>query len=112
MPFGWFEKKAPQKQAPEPRTMSVQQLRLRRKELALLKKSLIEQQRQIRAAYTEQIRKPSFSVRIMMSKGQTQVHKRQRRTLATQLKPLEQQRQAVEAELAQIELALLRLQAK
>jgi hypothetical protein len=121
VPFGWFDRKPEPQPVVDaepsdhdepviPPELAIQQLRLRRKELALLKRALIERQREVRAAYTDKTRKPGFLVTMMPSKEQTLWRKANRRSLAGQLRPLEQQRQQVETELTRVDLALLQLQ--
>ena len=92
------------------------ELKLQKKELSLRKKEIIQQQKVIRAGYTDHIRRIGSKVRGGGKLGkivrgvQTLNRDNKRRELARDLKPLEDEKQFIELEIFQIEKAILEIE--
>lgn len=93
----------------------IKELKLKKKEYALVKRELTQNQKQIRAEYTDKVRQRGSKFRGVGSIGrlmrtvQTVNRDADRRTLAQQLAPLEQQKNAVDAIVNAIDQTILRL---
>lgn len=90
-----------------------QLLKLAKKKALLLKQQIIEQERQIRAAYTEDVRERGAKVQGLGKLGrlirmtQTSSRDARRRELAQQLAPLEQHRQQIEQSIIELDRSIL-----
>ena len=97
--------------------LALKELKLKKKELSLLKKQVTEQERQIRSAYTNQVRQRGSKfqggggVGRLIRSVQTASRDGARRELAQQLAPLEQQKSKIEGMRSAIEQLVLQLEA-
>jgi len=96
--------------------IAIKALKLKKKECALEKRELSQQQKIIRAEYTDKIRQQGSKVRGGGSIGrlvrtvQTINRDADRRTLAQRLAPLEEQKNAVDETILAIDQAILQLE--
>ncbi len=96
--------------------IAIKALKLKKKEYALVKRELTQQQKIIRAEYTDQVRQQGSKVRGGGSIGrfvrtvQTINRDADRRTLAQKLAPLEEQKNAVDGIITAIDQAILQLE--
>ncbi|MEG3833841.1 hypothetical protein [Microcoleus sp. Z1_C3] len=96
--------------------LAIKALKLKKKEYALVKRELTQQQKMIRAEYTDKVRQQGSKVRGGGSLGslartfQTANRDADRRALAKQLAPLEEQKNAVDAVITAIDQAILQLE--
>ncbi len=96
--------------------LAIKKLRVRKRELSLAKRSIMQEQREIRAAYTDHVRRRGSKfiggrgigrfIRVL----QTMDRDGKRRQLAAELGPLERRRAEIEDEIMEIDQAILRLQ--
>lgn len=96
--------------------IAIKELKLKKKEYALVKREISQQQKQIRAEYTDQVRQRGSKFRGGGSIGrlvrtvQTINRDADRRTLAQALAPLEQQKNVVEAIINAIDQTILQVE--
>ncbi|MCY7275151.1 MAG: hypothetical protein LH702_15800 [Phormidesmis sp. CAN_BIN44] len=96
--------------------IAIKELKLKKKEYALVKREISQQQKQIRAEYTDQVRQRGSKFRGGGSIGrfvrtvQTINRDETRRSLAQDLAPLEQQKSAVEAIINAIDQTILQVE--
>ncbi|MUL37368.1 hypothetical protein [Gloeocapsopsis dulcis] len=96
--------------------IAIKELKLKKKEYALVKREISQSQKQIRAEYTHSVRQRGSKFRGGGSIGrlvrtvQTINRDADRRTLAQELAPLEQQKNAVEAIINAIDQAALQVE--
>lgn len=96
--------------------LAIKALKLKKKEYALVKRELTQQQKIIRAEYTDKVRQQGSKVRGGGSVGrlvrtvQTINRDADRRALAQRLAPLEEQKNAVDAIITAIDQAILQLE--
>jgi len=96
--------------------IAIKELKLKKKEYALVKREISQQQKQIRAEYTDQVRQRGSKFRGGGSVGrlvrtvQTINRDADRRSLAQELAPLEQQKNAVEAVITAIDQKILQVE--
>lgn len=96
--------------------IAIKELKLKKKEYALVKREISQNQKQIRAEYTEQVRQRGSKFRGGGSIGrivrtvQTINRDADRRTLAQQLAPLEQQKNVVDAMINAIDQTILQVE--
>jgi hypothetical protein len=96
--------------------IAIKELRLKKKEYALVKREISQQQKQIRAEYTDQVRQRGSKFRGGGSVGrlirtvQTINRDADRRSLAQELAPLEQQKNGVEAVITAIDQTILQVE--
>lgn len=96
--------------------LKIKTLKLKKKEYALVKRELTQQQKMIRAEYTDKIRQQGSKVRGGGSLGslvrtlQTGNRDAARRDFAQQLAPLEEQKNTVDAVITAIDQAILQLE--
>ncbi|KAM3097435.1 hypothetical protein ACKFKG_08010 [Phormidesmis sp. 146-35] len=103
-------------QSPAQAKIAIKALKLKKKEYALVKRELTQQQKVIRAEYTDQVRQQGSKVRGGGSIGrlvrtvQTINRDADRRALAQQLAPLEEQKNGVDGIIMTIDQAILQLE--
>jgi hypothetical protein len=96
--------------------IAIKELKLKKKEYALVKREISQTQKQIRAEYTDNVRQRGSKFRGGGSIGsivrtvQTINRDLDRRTLAQELAPLEQQKNAVESIINAIDRAILQVE--
>jgi hypothetical protein len=96
--------------------LAIRELRAKKKELSLSKREIMQQQREIRAVYTDRVRRRGSKVRGGGSVGriirtfETWDRDAARSQLANELAPLEQQRSRIEAWIMAIDSVILQLQ--
>jgi len=96
--------------------LAIKALKLKKKEYALVKRELTQQQKMIRAEYTDKVRQQGSKVRgggslsRFVRTVQTANRDADRRALAQQLAPLEKQKNAVDAGITAIDQAILQLE--
>ncbi len=96
--------------------IAIKELKLKKKEYALVKREITQRQKQIRAEYTDSVRQRGSKFRGGGSIGrlvrtvQTINRDADRRTLAQELAPLEQQNNGVEAIINAIDQAILQVE--
>jgi hypothetical protein len=96
--------------------IAIKELKLKKKEYALVKREISQQQKQIRAEYTDQVRQRGSKFRGGGSVGrlvrtvQTINRDADRRSLAQELAPLEQQKNAVEVVITAIDQKILQVE--
>jgi hypothetical protein len=96
--------------------IAIKELKLKKKEYALVKREITQRQKQIRAEYTDSVRQRGSKFRGGGSIGrlvrtvQTINRDADRRTLAQELAPLEQQKNGVEAIINAIDQAILQVE--
>jgi hypothetical protein len=96
--------------------IALKELKLKKREYALVKREISQTQKLIRAEYTNEVRQRGSkfigggSVGRFVRTIQTINRDADRRTLAQELAPLEQQKNAVEAIVNQIEQAMLQVE--
>lgn len=96
--------------------LAIKELKLKKKELALAKKQVTEQQREIRAAYTEKTRHRMPRMRgggefgRIIRAAQSSSHAADRQHLAKQLAPLEKQRDQLESLITTVDTVILKLE--
>jgi hypothetical protein len=96
--------------------IAIKELKLKKKEYALVKREISQQQKQIRAEYTDKVRQRGSKFRGGGSIGgfvrtvQTINRDADRRTLAQELAPLEQQKNAVDAMINTIDQTILQVE--
>lgn len=96
--------------------IAIKELKLKKKEYALTKREISQQQKQIRAEYTDQVRRKGSKFRAGGSVGrlvrtvQTIKRDADRRILAQELAPLEQQKNAIEAVINSIDQKILQVE--
>jgi hypothetical protein len=96
--------------------IAIKELKLKKKEYALVKRKISQSQKQIRAEYTHNVRqrgskfRGSGSIGRLIRTVQTINRDADRRTLAQELAPLEHQKSAVEATLNAIDQAIVQLE--
>jgi hypothetical protein len=96
--------------------VAIRELRVRKKELSLSKRAIMQQQREIRAAYTNLVRQRGSkvigggAVGRLVRTFQTMNRDAARRQLAKELAPLEQQRSEIEACIVAIDSVIIQLQ--
>jgi hypothetical protein len=96
--------------------IAIKELKLKKKEYALVKREISQQQKQIRAKYTDQVRQRGSKFRgggnigRLVRTVQTINRDADRRSLAHELAPLEQQRNAVEAIINAIDQTILQVE--
>lgn len=96
--------------------ISIKALKLKKKEFALTKREISQQQKIIRADYTDKVRQQGSKVRGGGSIGrfvrtvQTINRDADRRSLAQRLAPLEEQKNAVDRTITAIDQAILQLE--
>lgn len=95
---------------------AIKELKLKKREYALIKKEIIQQQKLIRAEYTDQVRRQGSKIRgggqlgSLVRSIQTYNRNSNRRALADRLAPLEQQKNVVETVIHAIEQEILHLE--
>ncbi|NJO79247.1 MAG: hypothetical protein HC827_12490 [Cyanobacteria bacterium RM1_2_2] len=95
---------------------AIKELKLKKKEYALIKREISQQQKQIRAEYTDQVRQRGSkfrgggSIGCLVRTVQTIHRDADRRTLAQELAPLEQQKNAIEAIINTIDQTILQVE--
>jgi hypothetical protein len=96
--------------------IAIKELKLKKKEYALVKREISQQQKQIRADYTDQVRQRGSKLRGGGSIGrlvrtvQTVNRDADRRNLAQQLAPLEQQKNTVDGIINAIDQTILQVE--
>ena len=96
--------------------IAIKELKLKKKEYALVKREISQQQKQIRAEYTDQVRQKGSKFRggggigSFVRTVQAISRDATRRSLAQDLAPLEQQKSAVEAIIDTIDQAILKVE--
>ncbi len=96
--------------------IAIKELKLKKKEYALMKREISQQQKQIRADYTDQVRQRGSKLRGGGSIGhlvrtvQTINRDADRRTLAQELAPLEQQKNVIESMVNTIDQTILQVE--
>jgi hypothetical protein len=96
--------------------LALKELKLKKKELSLLKKQVTEQERQIRAAYTDEVRRRGTKfqggggIGKFVRLAQTASRDAARHNLAQQLAPHEQQKRKIEAMKSAIEQLILQVE--
>jgi len=96
--------------------IAIKELKLEKKEYALVKREISHQQKQIRAEYTDTVRQRGSKFRGGGSVGhlvrtvQTINRDADRRNLAQQLAPLEQQKNAIDATINAIDQTILQVE--
>lgn len=96
--------------------IAIKALKLKKKEYALMKRELAQQQKVIRTEYTDKVRQQGSKVRGGGSIGrfvrtvQTINRDADRRTLAQRLAPLEEQKNAVDRIITAIDQTILQLE--
>lgn len=96
--------------------IAIKELKLKKKEYALIKREIIQQQKQIRAEYTDRVRQRGSKFRgggtigSVIRTVQTINRDADRRTLAQELLPLEQQKDAVESAINRIDQIILKIE--
>lgn len=96
--------------------LAIKELKLKKKEYALMKRDISQQQKQIRSEYTDAVRQRGSKFRgggnigRLVRTVQTVSRDADRRTLAQQLAPLEQQKNAVDAAINAIDQAILQIE--
>jgi len=96
--------------------LALKELKLKKKELTLLKKQFAEEERQIRANYTEEVRNRGSKVQGLGKVGkfirlfQTASRDARKRTLSEELAPFEERKRKIEAVRNAIEQATLRVE--
>ena len=96
--------------------IAIKELKLKKKEYALMKREISQQQKQIRAEYTDQVRQRGSKLRGGGSIGhlvrtvQTINRDADRRTLAQELAPLEQQKNVIESMVNTIDQTILQVE--
>jgi hypothetical protein len=96
--------------------IAIKELKLKKKEYTLIKREISQNQKQIRAEYTDQVRQRGSKFRGGGSIGsfvrtvQTINRDSQRRTLAQELAPLEQQKNAIESIINKIDQMILQVE--
>jgi hypothetical protein len=97
--------------------LALKELKLKKKELSLLKKQVTEQERQIRATYTDEVRRRGSkfhgggSIGRFIRLAQTASRDSARANLAQQLAPFEEQKRKIEAMRSAIEQLILQVEA-
>ena len=98
--------------------LALKELKLKKKEFGIQKKVILASQKEIRAAYTEEVRTRGSMVRGGGGVGkffraiQTISRDSKRSSLATDLAPLEKAKQEIEAMIHAIEHLILQIEAK
>lgn len=96
--------------------IAIKELKLKKKEYALVKREITQRQKQIRAEYTDSVRQRGSkfsgggSIGRLVRTVQTINRDAHRRTLAQELAPLEEQKNAVEAITNEIDQAILQVE--
>lgn len=96
--------------------IAIKELKLKKKEYALVKRDISQQQKQIRAEYTDKVRqrgskfKGGGSIGRLVQTVQTINRDTDRRSLAQELAPLEQQKNAIDAILNAIDRTILQIE--
>lgn len=96
--------------------IAIKELKLKKKKYALVKREISQQQKQIRADYTDQVRQRGSKLRGGGSIGrlvravQTVNRDADRRNLAQQLAPLEQQKNTVDGIINAIDQTILQVE--
>jgi hypothetical protein len=96
--------------------IAIKELKLKKKEYALVKREITQRQKQIRAEYTDSVRQRGSkfsgggSIGRLVRTVQTINRDTDRRTLAQELAPLEEQKNAVEAITNEIDQAILQVE--
>lgn len=96
--------------------LAIKQLRAIKKSLQLQKRAVMQQQREIRAAYTEAIRQRGSkfigggTIGRVIRAFQTYGRDAARRQLAEELAPLEHQRSVIDSNILQVDAAILQAQ--
>lgn len=96
--------------------LAIKELKLKKKEYSLVKREISQQQKQIRAEYTDRVRQRGSKFRGGGNIGrfvrtvQTINRDADRRSLAQELMPLEQQKQSIETVINAIEQAILKIE--
>ena len=96
--------------------IAIKELKLKKKEYALVKREISQQQKQIRAEYTDQVRQRGSKFRGGGNVGrlvrtiQTINRDSDRRSLAQDLAPLEQQKNTIEAVINAIDQTILQVE--
>lgn len=96
--------------------LAIKELKLKKKEFSLLKKTVVAEQRQIRAQYTAEVRSRGSMVRGGGGFGrfvrsiQSGSRDNRRAQLANDLAPLEKRKQKIEATMRAIDQAIIQLE--
>lgn len=96
--------------------IAIKELKLKKREYALVRREITQQQKQIRAEYTDSVRQRGSKFRgggtigYLVRTVQTINRDAARRTLAQELAPLEEQKNAVEAIINAIDRAILQIE--
>lgn len=96
--------------------IAIKEMKLKKKEYSLIKREISQQQKQIRAEYTDTVRRRGSKVRGGGSLGsfirtvQTINRDAERSALARQLAPLEQQKNVMDVMINAIEQAILQVE--
>lgn len=96
--------------------IAIKELKLKKKDYTLIKREISQNQKQLRANYTDGVRQRGSKFRGGGSIGsfvrtvQTINHDAERRNLAQELTPLEQQKNAVERIINEIDKAILQVE--
>ena len=104
--------------SPTEAKLALKQLKLKKKEFALLKRQITESERAIRAQYTDEVRRRgskfqgSGGIGRFVRLVQTASRDAARHRLANQLAPFEQQKRSVEAIRAAIDEMILKVEEK
>lgn len=98
--------------------LALKELRLKKKEQGVLKRSVNERMKQIRAAYTAEVRSRGSMLRggggfgKLVRAIQTVSRDNKRSSLASELAPLEQEKQAIETVILAIDSAIIQVEAR
>lgn len=98
--------------------LAIKELKLKKKALLLAKRQLMDQERAIRASYTDKIRRQGSKFQgpgiwgqgRFVRAAQTVARDKARKDLAKQLAPLEEERQRLEAMVAAVDQAILKVE--
>ena len=96
--------------------LAIQELRARKRQLVLAKRQIMQEQREIRAAYTHHVRQRGSkfigggTIGRIVRVVQTASRDSTRAQLANQLAPLEDERSRIEARITNIDYAILQMQ--
>jgi transcription initiation factor TFIIIB Brf1 subunit/transcription initiation factor TFIIB len=90
--------------------IAIKELKLKKKEYTLEKKGVIQKQKEIRANYTDAMRRRSAPSTHFFPRREIRVRDDARRDLAKALQPLEQQKNSIETKISLIDQAILHLE--
>ena len=90
--------------------IAIKELKLKKKEYNLEKKGIIQKQKEIRANYTDAIRRRRSPSRHFFPSTEIRIRDDARRDLAKALQPLEQQKNSIETKISLVDQAILHLE--